>query len=242
MLISELFVNFHSNVKRLFLIVVFFFSLTVSWANINFYNINEKFGISIRETASACMDDYGFVWVSSKIGILRLTEDDYRLYQLPFDTPDVITVKLIYQSSELLAYTNNGQIFKYDIIQDEFVLIANLAKQIDFHFLTVHVMVTDGFGSFWLATNRGLIHYKNDLLKIHWEEKPIAYLEWYSSDQLFVAADDSLSLFNTKTNKKIFLFSFPDSSIGVSFLQYDDLNNALWLGSVSSGLFKYDLN
>lgn len=188
------------------------------------------------------MDDYGFVWVSSKIGILRLTEDDYRLYQLPFDTPDVITVKLIYQSSELLAYTNNGQIFKYDIIQDEFVLIANLAKQIDFHFLTVHVMVTDGFGSFWLATNRGLIHYKNDLLKIHWEEKPIAYLEWYSSDQLFVAADDSLSLFNTKTNKKISLFSFPDSSIGVSFLQYDDLNNALWLGSVSSGLFKYELN
>lgn len=242
MLISNLFVNFSSILKRFFFIVVFFFSLSASWANINFYNINDIFGISIRETSSACMDDYGFVWVSSKTGILRLTEDDYRLYQLPFDTPDVITVKLIYQSSELLAYTNNGQIFKYDVIQDEFVLIANLTKQINFHFLTVHVMVTDGLGSLWLATNRGLVHYKNDLVKIYFEEKPIAYLEWYSSDQLFFVADGSLSLFNTNTNNKISLFSFSDSSIGISFLQYDDFNNALWLGSVSSGLFKYELN
>ncbi|WP_162198169.1 hybrid sensor histidine kinase/response regulator transcription factor [Geofilum rubicundum] len=213
-----------------------------AWANISFYNINEMFGISIRETASASMDDYGFVWVSSKTGILRLTDDDYRLYQLPFDTPDVITVKLIYQNSELLAYSNNGQIFRYDIIQDEFILIANLGKQLNFQYLTVQVMVVDESGAFWLATNSGLIHYKDELLKIHWEETEIGYLEWYSTDQLFVADDDDLSLFNTVTNKRISLLNFSDFPIDVSYLQYEEAENDLWLGSVSSGLYKYQLN
>lgn len=228
--------------KSVILILILGFGGLVARANLHFYNINEMHGISIRETASACMDDYGFVWVSSKTGILRLTEDDYRLYQLPFDTPDVITVKLIYQNSELMAYTNNGQIFKYDVIQDEFFLIANLGLLLDFQYLTVHVMLVDENGSSWLATNRGLIHFKDNFLKIHLEDLEIDYLENYGTDQLFMADDEGLYLFNKVSNKRISLLSFTGTAIDVSFLQYDESLNELWLGSVSSGLYKYNLN
>jgi signal transduction histidine kinase/ligand-binding sensor domain-containing protein/DNA-binding NarL/FixJ family response regulator len=228
--------------RSAFLVFILSFGSFASWANLHFYNINEMHGISIRETASACMDDYGFIWVSSKTGILRLTEDDFRMYQLPFDTPDVITVKLVYQNSELMAYTNNGQIFKYDVIQDEFFLIANLGLQLNFQYLTVHVMLVDPNGSAWFASNRGLIHFKDGVVKIHLEENVIEYLEWYSVDQLFIADEDGLSLFNTSSNKRISLLSFTDSPMDVSYLQYDDKHNELWLGSVSSGLFKYNLN
>lgn len=242
MLFINLSGNFCTTFKRLFVLVVISLFFSVSWANINFYNINEIYGISIRETASVCMDDYGFIWVSSKTGIIRLTEDDYRLYQLPFDTPDVITVKLVYQNAELIAYTNNGQIFKYDIIQDEFVLVTNLGKQINSQFLTVSVMVIDDSGYFWLATNRGLIQYKNDLFKIYWKDIEISYLEDYGSDNIFVATADTLFLFNTNSDKRISLLSLAEHSKNISSLKYDDSNNSLWLGTVSSGLFKYELN
>jgi signal transduction histidine kinase/CheY-like chemotaxis protein/ligand-binding sensor domain-containing protein/AraC-like DNA-binding protein len=222
--------------------VLIFLGSFESLANISFNNINEMFGISIRETASACMDDYGFIWVSSKTGILRLTEDDHRLYQLPFDRLDVLTVKLIFQNSELLAYTNNGQIFKYNVIQDEFFLIANLGKQLNFQFLTVQVMIADSYGSYWLATNRGLIHYMSDMLEIYFKETEISYLEWFSDNQLFITSDDDLSLFNVQTKERISLFSFANLSIDVSYLKYDDAHTDLWLGTVSSGLFKLQLH
>ncbi|HPS13618.1 MAG TPA: hypothetical protein PLB87_10090, partial [Prolixibacteraceae bacterium] len=71
-------------------------SISVQSSDTKFYNINSLYGISIREAASVCMDDNGFIWASSKTGILRLTEDDYHLYQLPYETANIINVKLVY--------------------------------------------------------------------------------------------------------------------------------------------------
>jgi hypothetical protein len=52
--------------------------------NYKFYNINELFGITMRQANSVCKDDNGFIWASTKSGVIRLTGDDYRVYQLPF--------------------------------------------------------------------------------------------------------------------------------------------------------------
>src|SRR5665647_2078927 len=45
------------------------FSLNV--LAVKFYSINSLYGISMRETNSVCKDDNGFIWASSKTGILR---------------------------------------------------------------------------------------------------------------------------------------------------------------------------
>src|SRR5665647_368511 len=65
------------------LIIIFAFSLNV--LAVKFYSINSLFRISTRVTNSICKDDNGFIWASSKTGILRLTDDDYRIYHLPYD-------------------------------------------------------------------------------------------------------------------------------------------------------------
>ncbi|MCA1745904.1 MAG: hybrid sensor histidine kinase/response regulator, partial [Bacteroidales bacterium] len=81
-------------------------------------------------------------------GILRLTEDDYRLYQLPFDTPDVITVKLIYRNSELLAYTNNG-VSRWDVAKNQWdAFYHNKQKQAQV-FLS---LCEDVDGNIWAGT------------------------------------------------------------------------------------------
>ena len=69
--------------KRWLLIVVLLvdFIVPARSDNVIFHNINQIFGISMRETASVCKDDNGFIWTSSKTGILRIMENDYRMYQ-----------------------------------------------------------------------------------------------------------------------------------------------------------------
>jgi hypothetical protein len=78
----------------LFLVLIV---LSVQCFAVKFYSINSLFGISNRGMNSICKDDNGFIWASARTGILRLTDDDYRIYQLPYETAGAITVKLIYK-------------------------------------------------------------------------------------------------------------------------------------------------
>ena len=95
-------------------IVIIFTTLSVAALPTKFYSINSIFDISIRYANSVCEDSIGFIWASCKTGILRLTDDNYHIYHLPLETSDIFLVKIIYQKSKLIAYTNNGQIFIYN--------------------------------------------------------------------------------------------------------------------------------
>ena len=89
---------------RFITLAIIFIAFSGHASQSRFYNINSMYGISMREVNSICKDNYGFIWASSKTGILRLTEKDYRVYHLPYETANVITVKLIYENSKLIAY------------------------------------------------------------------------------------------------------------------------------------------
>ncbi len=99
--------------------------------NIQFYNLNEEYGISMRETNQVCEDGNGFIWISSKIGIVRYTRDDVRTYEIPYDSEDNIFVWVKYTNGKLYVYTNNGQIFVYNTIKDNFELIGNISKYLE---------------------------------------------------------------------------------------------------------------
>ena len=103
-----------------------FLAVSINVKGVDFYSVNKIFDISMRETNSVCEDDNGFIWVSSKYGILRLTNDDHRIYTIPYESANVITVNLVYENSRLIAYTNNGQIFIYDPVYDKFELFFNI--------------------------------------------------------------------------------------------------------------------
>jgi len=90
---------------KFFVVVALLISITLP-ANVlavKFYSINSLFGISHRVTNSICKDNNGFIWASSKTGILRITDDDYRIYQLPYETEGVLMVRMIYENSKLTA-------------------------------------------------------------------------------------------------------------------------------------------
>lgn len=218
-----------------------FFSLHSS--NVNFYGINSLYGITMREVASVCKDEKGFIWASSKTGVLRLAGDDYRIYQLPYENKDIITVKLVYTSSGLFVYTNNGQLFRYNAIDDQFDLLVSMSKVLKNKYISVNNVLIDNSGYCWIATSFGLFRYQKGLLTLIQNSDGIDYLAWYDSNHFFMARPDGVWLLDIQTLKKKCLYKYSHKSDwNVSKFFYDTKEKKLWIGTISSGLFYYDLS
>ena len=144
--------------SRLLIFFLFLSIFNIYASDVKFYNINAMYGISMREMASVCKDGNGFIWASSKTGILRITESDYRIYQLPYKTANIINVKLAYNNSFLIAYTNNGQFFHYNELYDRFDLFLDLRISFNNTFLSVGKVVIDDEQALWIPTSGGRRH------------------------------------------------------------------------------------
>ncbi len=207
--------------------------------NVQFYNLNEKYGISIRETNQVLSDDYGFIWISSKMGIVRYTEDDIRTYQLPYDSEDIITVRLVYKNGVLYAYTNNGQILRYNSIKDKFEMIINISNLLKNPYIVVNQMLIDEEGRMWLASSFGL--FCNDGrtgLTAVIQNQDIQYAEWFDTTHFFYAIKGQIKLFSTLNFSVENYYTFPGGiEFAISNLFYDDNLNTLWIGTLADGLF-----
>lgn len=207
--------------------------------NVRFFNLNEEYGISIRETNQVLKDDNGFIWIASKLGVVRYMEDDIRTYQLPFDSEDIITLRLVYKNGVLYAYTNNGQILKYNPIQDKFEMAINVSKVLNNPHLVVTQMLVDEQGRMWLASSFGLFCYDAiNGLKSLIQSKNIQYSEWFDTNRFFYMADGQINLFNTLELSSAKYYGFPkETNYDVSNLFYDQKLHTLWIGTVADGLY-----
>lgn len=231
-------------ILRYALSAIFFLSLVCAQHVLaaKFYSINSLYGISMREINSVCKDENGFVWASSKTGILRLSKENYHIYRLPYELADVIRVRLIYRNSRLFAYTNNGQVFYYNPVNDHFDLILNLRKQVKDNDLILFDMRLDEKGNCWIATTLGLYKYQAGTLSTAYEFSSNRYaINWYDSKNLIVAKQDGIWLvdINTLARKHIYE-NRNQNTFGFTSLYFDKVQNELWLGTMSEGLYFYN--
>ena len=211
---------------------------------IKFYSVNSLYNISTRVTNSICEDDNGFIWASSKTGILRLTDNDYRIYQLPYEMAGAIVVKLIYEQSQLMAYTNNGQIFLYNPVYDRFDLLIDLSKTIKDEKFDFYTLLIDPFGDYWFALNNGLYKYHSGNLTLIEEVSGGKYsIAWLDELHLIVARPEGILLLDIQSGEKKNIYE--NKSINpflVSSLLLDTSKRKLWIGTFSSGLFSFDFS
>ncbi len=222
------------------LFIYLVFSLNVLAAK--FYSINSLFGISSRVTSSICKDDNGFIWASSKTGILRLTDDDYRIYQLPYEKAGALIVKLIYEHSKLIVYTNNGQIFSYNPVFDRFELLIDLYKTINNEKFDVYNLLIDQSGDYWIALNLGLYRYHSGKLTLIDEVSQERYsISWFDEQHLIIAKPKGIwSLDIQSLENKCIYENTSVNSFFVSSLFLDKIQNELWIGTFSQGLFCFN--
>lgn len=228
--------------KQLILLVLVVIStLNLYSSNEKFYSINSMYGISMREANSVCKDDKGFIWASSKTGILRLTDDDFRIYQLPYETANVLSVKLVYKDSLLLAYANNGQVFYYNDLYDRFDIFVNLRKIINSNYLSVNSIVIDG-DRYWVATSYGLYKYENDqFTQVGDDNSTVNNITTDDKRHLFIAREKGIWQMDLSTMKSKRIFENTSiQSFEVSRMYFDKNQNRLLIGTISSGLLSYD--
>lgn len=211
-------------------------------ASVKFHSINAVAGISMRVMNSICEDDQGFIWASSKTGILRLTHEDYRVYELPYETAGVLIVKLLYANSLLTAYTNNGQVFTYNPVFDRFDLLVNLSKALNHSYFDLYSLHADDQGTYWIALSSGLYTYRAGTLTLVESVSGHKYAITPFDDQhMLMASAQGIRLIDIPSLKGEFIYRARGlESLAVSSLYFDRKRNQLWMGTMSSGLYGYD--
>ncbi len=99
-------------------------------SDMRFYNADNTYGITIREPSSICKDDDGFMWVATKSGIYRLS-DESKCYNVPYTTVNIVSVELVHRKGELYVFTNHGEIFRYNKRLDRFEHYLNLLSALN---------------------------------------------------------------------------------------------------------------
>lgn len=232
--------------KTKLVFVVYILTIFFSYSsNVKFYDINSIHGISMREVASVCKDKNGFIWASSKTGVLRLTDSSSHSYQLPYETPNIIHTKLLYEKDSLLAYTNNGQIFYYNAIFDRFDLLIDIRKPLNDSHLVLNRIVVDNNGSILIASSTGLYKYQeNSLIQLgKGKYADVHDLVWYDENHLLIGTNNGFWLMNIHSLSDQQIFKYGDNNaIKVTKLYYDKTNEMLWVGTSSDGLYLYDVS
>ncbi|MBK5721689.1 response regulator [Dysgonomonas sp. Marseille-P4677] len=230
--------------KIILLIIVSVFVLAVYPSNVKFYDINTTHSINMREVASVCKDKDGFIWASSKTGILRLSGDDYHIYQLPYETADVISVKLVYDNDMLLAFTNNGQIFCYNALSDKFELLIDIRKPLKNNHLVLNNILIKGKDYLFISTTIGLYKYQKGILsgveQGHLTE--VQNVIWRDNNNFFAIEPGGIWLINANTIDGKHIYKYvAESLLKFTELYYDKKTNKLWCGTTSDGVFTYDI-
>ena len=229
--------------KIVFLIKILFFTLIPSFSATNFYSINSLFNLSMRHTATVCKDSDGFIWTASKIGALRIDDENYRFYNFPYINTNVLSVKLLCNNFNLIAFSNNGQLFSYDKLKDDFIFIADLSELLNDRYIVIKDIVVRENNEMLIASSSGLHKLSsNNIVNAIEIEKSIHSIVEIKDDVLFYDSNQGLFQYDVKNNKSIPFIHQDIVDFNVEKFFYDEDLNSLWIGTQDKGLFIYDLN
>lgn len=228
------------------LALVFLLSFTsgsaASTREFTFTHINEQFGISVREITAVARDDNGFIWAASRTGILRVTADSYRLYQLPFATTDVMQVKMSCRGNRLVAATQNGQLFRYNPIRDTFDPCFSLSSQLGTDNWVTNLL-TDTHGKAWISTSAGIFTWTGSEsispLPLPGEERGVSFIAPVDSTCMLAFTRSSIYRIDLRGAAPQQLQDHLPHFI--SSARYDARRQRLWIGTYNAGLWQYDL-
>jgi signal transduction histidine kinase/CheY-like chemotaxis protein/ligand-binding sensor domain-containing protein/AraC-like DNA-binding protein len=212
-------------------------------AEMKFQSVNEIYGMSVRETYSICEDGEGFLWAAAKTGILRISPNDSRLYDIPTSATDRYVTRLAIGNSKLTAYSNNGQVFVYNKLYDRFDLWVDIRQILDNVFINATGVVFDQSGVLWIGTSAGLYKYSDETLTLAWSrEDDVQQMALHGEHSLVVATTRGVGILDTRTMNMdwIHRYTAPEAR-QVSSLLFDPDSNRIWAGTISSGLFVYSL-
>ena len=222
--------------------LLLFLSVDMSAANRpHFYNVSEIYGVAVSEPNSICMDDNGFVWVGSRNGVYRFSDNDFKLYALPYVSMNVISVEVVSRDGRTAAYTNQGEVFVYDPAADRFTYCLNLPEMTGLDGTYLAQIDIEKDGDIWLAGAEGLYVFSApSLYQIKDVKGPIGDMVRCGRDNSIVAGGtDGIYSVDTATRKGRKICG--SGGVFPTRLRVDSAMNRIWVGTMADGLHYVDL-
>lgn len=202
-----------------------------------FKSITGTSGIPMYGITSLAHDDDGFVWAASRMGIMRATPTSCRLYDLPFSASNVMQVKLAYSDGNLVAVTQNGQIFRYDRIHDRFDRWFSLSQFLGQRHWVTNVAF-DSDGKVWISTSTGIfVHSGSKLTRLETTDPGYSHVTPAVPGRMFAISGNSLYSIDTSSLKAHRLSR--DFSMHVASTCYDPYAGRLLLGTYKGELWQF---
>lgn len=230
--------------KRLliFFSILFIYIPTFS-QQINNISVND--GLSSRQTFNVIQDENKFIWISTRFGIDRydgISIKNYAIDIMHNGSYPIRTVKLLMgKNNGIWAYTDKGLIYRYDILEDNFVEFVDYKK-------FLKGVSFDNDNRIWAITNSELV-YLQDSAWVPAERDKMKH-EFYKSISSF---DEKHILL--QTNKNIYKHNTANNedhpiidpnivskeNLHLESYLYDKDSDIIWIGSVDKGLYLYKI-
>lgn len=203
-----------------------------------FFSVKGNNNIPMSGISSLTLDDDGFVWGASRMGILRATPSNVTKYDLPVSTSDIMQMKLAYNKGVLVAATQNGQIFRYNRIKDRFELSQSLSEILGNKEWISNIVVDDD-GVLWISTSVGIFILEDGKLKRFSPDLTgYSYLLMCEGKKMFAIADNHVYTISDKELKR--LSGTFDQYVPTA--AYDKYHNRILMGTYQGELWEYNLN
>lgn len=205
-----------------------------------FYNASDIYGTSIIEPNSICKDRRGFIWIASKSGVYRLSDNNCKLYVLPYSSMNVVSVEITHRENRLVAFTNQGEVFSYDPVADRFSYCMNFPEMINRDSAYLSQIEIDDKGDMWIASSSGLYVYSDStLVPLDDVRATLGDLVHYDAKSLIAGSPEGIYKIDTSTHKVDKLCT--PEGVFPTRLCVDIPNNKIWVGTMANGLHYVDL-
>ncbi len=203
-----------------------------------FVSVRGQNGVPMSGITALTEDGDGFIWGASRMGLMRATPSDVKMYELPVSTSDVMQMKLAYNKGVLCAATQNGKVFRYDRIRDRFehwFSISDTLGTTDW----ISNLVIDNNGMPWVSTSLGIFKFHDNVLsRMGPENYGYSYVVPVREDEMF--ALDGGNIYMISNGGKTFSHIPGKFESYVSNAVYDPISDRVFLGTYKGELWTYD--
>lgn len=216
--------------RKLLFLYFFIVSFTSLSQQYSFIRYGVKEGLAQSQVTDLCQDNLGYLWVGTQSGLSKFDGNEFTNFSIEDGLTDNTIHKLIFsEKTNILWIATPRGITEYK--NQKFI-----AHDFDTNQKINDLLIYND--SLYIATNTGLLVYKNGEFKQYSSQFKIRQIASENDSVIFCATDKGLYTFN---NSRFNVFN--DSLINQ--LNYSGIsieNNTLILSTISSGVFKYNLS
>lgn len=218
---------------------IIFFSIIFTHAQ-DIRNIGTESGLSNNQAYSISQDRKGFIWISTKQGIDRFDGTRIVNYTLPIKLKPNSHIKVrVDNIKNIWAYTSHGDLFYLSYANNRFIHYKKIAAPLlDIFF--------DAENRLWAATTSGLFVLQNGKLTRKLGKQCVVLCS-YDQNSFLIADNYKVYIYNIPKNKTVDLIELKSHSLNqnsqnIVSLFHDVRHNQIWIGTVSLGVFCYNIN